>query len=145
MRGWWFGGHGVWVQFAHAGHCFAGGGWEDVVGGFECGPRFDDTAGGACESMCIAVIIVLGYPTHDVGLGHPVLDSTSPFFNTTSRPLFDLLCPLIDLLFGLIPRCGHFVCCFINYWRGGRFSGCGSHWEIDEWWGVRDGRRDLVG
>ena len=50
----------MWVQFAHAGHCFAGGGWEDVVGGFECGPRFDDTADGACESMGIVSSLYLG-------------------------------------------------------------------------------------
>ena len=115
------------------------------MGGFEGGLMFDDTAGGACESMCITVIVVLRYPAHVVGLSHPVLDSTSPFFNTTSRPLFDLLCPLIDLLFGLIPRCGHFVCHFVNDWHGSGFGGCGGHWDIDEWCGVRDGCRDLVG
>ena len=111
------------------------------MGGFECGPRFDDVAGGACKSVCIAIVIVLGYPARVVGLGHPMLDSTSPFFNTTSGAILDLLCPLIDLLFGLIPCCGHFV----NNWHGGGFSGCGGHWDIDEWCGVCDGHRDLMG
>ena len=96
---------------------------------------FDDAAGGACESVCTAVVIVLGYPARVVGLGHPVLVSTSPFFNTTSGPLFDLLCPLANLLFGLVLCCGRFVHRFVNDWCGGRFSG----------YGVCDGRRDLVG
>ena len=113
------------------------------MGGFEGGLRFDDAAGGACKSVCITVIVVLRYPARVVGLGHPMLVSTSPFFNSTSGPLFDLLCPLTDLLFGLVPRCGRFVCHSINDWRGGRFGGYGGHWDIDEWWGVRDGCRNL--
>ena len=89
----------------------------------------------------ITVVVELGYLVCVVGLGHPVLDLTSPFFNTTSRPLFNLLCPLANLLFGLFPRCGR----FINDWRGGGFSGYGSRWDIDEWCGVHDGHRDLMG
>ena len=115
------------------------------MGGFEGGPRFDDTAGGACESVCIAVIVVLRYPACVVGLGHPVLDLTSPFFDSISRPLFNLLCPLTNLLFGLTLRCGRVMCHFVNDWCGGGFSGYGGHWDIDEWCGVRDGCRDLVG
>ena len=60
------------------------------MGGFEGGLMFDDAAGGACESMCIAVVVVLGYPARVVGLGHPVLVSTSPFFDSTFGLLFDL-------------------------------------------------------
>ena len=112
-----------------------------VVGGLE----FNDAAGDMFESACITVIIELGYLVRVVGLGHPVLDSTSPFFNTTSGPLFDLLCPLANLLFGLVPCCGCFVHCFINDWCGGGFSGYGGHWDIDEWCGARDRRRDLMG
>ena len=115
------------------------------MGGFECGLRFDGAASGACESMCIAVIVILGYPAHVVGLGHPMLDLTSLFFNTTSRPLFNLLCPLIGLLFGLIPCCGHFVHRFVNDWCGGRFSVYRGYWDMDEWHGVCGGHKDLVG
>ena len=105
------------------------------MGGFKRDLRFDDAAGGACKSVCIAVVVVLGYPARVVGLGHPMLDLTSPSFNTTSGPLFDLLCPLIGLLFGLALRRGRVVCRFVNDWHGGGFSGCG----------VRDGGRGLVG
>ena len=115
------------------------------MGGFEGGLEFNDAAGDVFESACVTVVVELGYPVHVVGLGHPVLDSTSPFFNTTSRPLFNLLCPLANLLFGLVPHCGRFVRHFVNNWRGGRFSGYGGHWDIDEWCGLHDRHRDLVG
>ena len=105
------------------------------MGGFKGGLSFNNTVGGVCKSMCIAIVIV-----RVVGL-HPMLDLTSPFFNSTSGPIFDLLCPLTDLLFGLLPHCG----CFINDWCGSRFSGYGGHWDVDEWWGVRDGHRNFVG
>ena len=106
-----------------------------IVGGFECGPRFDDTVGGACKSMCITIVIVLGYPACMVSLGLLVLILTFPFFNSVSGLLFDLWYPLTNLLFSLILRCGCIMRRFINDWCGGRFSGCGVH----------DRRRDLVG
>ena len=95
----------------------------------------DDAVGGACESVCIAAVVVLGYPARVVGLGHPVLISTSPFFDSTFGLLFDLLCPLTDLFFSLVLHCGRVMRRFISNWRGGGFSGCG----------VCGGRRDLVG
>ena len=147
-RGWWFGRHGGFsggMRYAHAAYHVVSGGCGGIVGGFECGPRFDDTAGGACESMCIAVIVILGYPAHVVGLGLLVLDSTSPFFDSTFRLLFDLWYPLTSLLFGLVLCCGRVVRRFINNWCGGGFSGYGDHWDIGEQCGVRDGRRGLVG
>ena len=55
MGGWWFSGHGVWAQFAGAACHVIGGGCGGAVGGFEGGPRFDDAAGGACESACVTV------------------------------------------------------------------------------------------
>ena len=96
---------------------------------------FDDAAGGVCESVCIAGVVVLGFLARMVALGLLVLDSTTPFFDSISGPLFDLLCPLIGLLFGLALRRGRVVRRFVNDWRGGGFSGCG----------VRDGGRGLVG
>ena len=80
----------MWAQFTGAACHIVGGGCGGTVGGFEGGLRFDDTAGGACKSACIAVVIVLGYPARMVGLGHPVLDLTSSFFDSTFRLLFDL-------------------------------------------------------
>ena len=115
------------------------------MGGFECGLRFNDGAGGACESVCIAVVVILGYPARVVGLGHPVLDSTSSFFNSISGPLFNLLCPLTNFFFGLALHCGCVMRCFVEDWCGGRFSGYGGHWDIGEWCGVRDEHRELVG
>ena len=121
------------------------GGCRGVVGGFMWALGFDDAAGGACESVCIAGVVVLGFLARMVALGLLVLDSTSSFFDSISGPLFDLLCPLTGLLFGLVLRCGCIVRRFINDWRGGGFSGYGDHWDIGEWCGARDGCRDLVG
>ena len=105
------------------------------MGGFEGGPRFDDAAGGVFESACVTVVVVLGYPARVVGLGHPVLVSTSPFFDSMPGLLFDLWYPLIDFFFGLVLRRGCVVRRFVSNWRGGGFSG----------YGVCGGRRDLVG
>ena len=125
----------MWAQFAGAACHVVGGGCGGAVGGFEGGLGFDDTAGGVFESVCVTVIVILRYPAHVVGLSHPVLDSTSPFFDSMPGLLFNLWYPLIDLLFGLVPRCGHFVRRFVSSWHGGGFSG----------YGVCDGRRDLMG
>ena len=135
----------MWAQFARAEHCVAGGGWEGVMGGFEGGLGFNDAAGGVCKSMCIAVVVVLGYPARMVALSLLVLVLTVPFFDSISGLLFDLWYPLTNLLFGLVLCCGRIVHRFIEDWHGGGFSGYGGHWDIDEWCGVCDGDRDLVG
>ena len=121
------------MRYTRAAYHVIGGGCGGVMGGFECGLGFDDSAGGACESVCIAIVVELGFLAHMVALGLLVLDSTTPFFNSISGPLFD--CPLISLLFGLTLRHGRVVHRFVNDWHGGGFSGCG----------VRDGGRGLVG
>ena len=133
------------MRYARAAYHVVSGGCGGVVGDFEGGLGFDDAAGGACESVCIAVVVVLGFPARVVGLGHPVLDSTSPFFDSISGLFFDLWYPLTNFLFVLILRRGRVVRRFVEDWRGGGFSGYGGHWDIGEWCGVRDGRRDLVG
>ena len=120
------------MRYAGAAYHVVGGGCGGVMGGFECGPRFDNTAGGACESMCIAIIVVLGYPAHMVALRLLVLVLTFPFFNSVSGLLFDLWYPLTNLLFGLILRCGRIMRHFVDDWCGGGFSGYGGHWDIDE-------------
>ena len=135
----------MWAQLAHAGHCFAGGKWEGVVGGFECGQEFNNAAGDVFEFACVTVIVKLGYPVHVVGLSHPMLNSTSPFFDSISGLLFDLWYPLTNFFFSLVYCCGHVMHCFINDWHGGGFSGYGGHWDIDEWCGVCDGHRDFMG
>ena len=58
------------------------------MGGFEGGLMSDDAAGGVCKSKCIAAIIVLRYPARVVGLSHPVLDWTSPFFDSVMNEHF---------------------------------------------------------
>ena len=56
----------MWVQFAHARHCFTGGGWEGVIGRFKGGLGFNDAAGDMFKSACITVIVELGLlgPAH---------------------------------------------------------------------------------
>ena len=115
------------------------------MGGFKYGQEFNNAAGDVFESACVTVVVELGYPVHVVGLSHPMLNSTSPFFDSISGLLFDLWYPLTNFLFGLVLHHGHVMLCFINNWRGSGFSGYGGHWDIDEWCGVCDGCRDLVG
>ena len=102
------------------------------MGGFEGGLGFNDAASGACESVCIAGIVVLGFLARMVALGLLVLDSTTPFFNSISGPLFNLPCPLTGLLFSLVLHCGRIVHRFVDDWCGGGFSGYRDHWDIDK-------------
>ena len=115
------------------------------MGGFKCGQEFDDAVGDVFKSACVTIVIELEYPVCVVGLGHPMLDSTSPFFDSISGLLFDLWYPLTNFLFDLVLHRGCVMHCFVNDWHGGGFSGYGGHWDIDKWCGVHDGCRDLVG